>query len=217
VDRPARGGRELRRWALSSAIGVIADYRGGFQDPLKKVTVGLRQFVERESAEVTVAQRLKRTPQILNKLNRFSSMRLTQMDDIAGCRAILPGGASEVAGVLRRIRRNWDVVKIDDYVARPKGTGYRAVHVVVRRDALPVEIQLRTSPQHEWAETVERWAGRSEFPLKDGEGPGELLMYLELVGWAISADERGNTPDSDFLSMLTRFKTRIDHFLALDR
>lgn len=202
---------------LSEAIDIIADYRIHFQDPLKKVTVGLRQFVAREAAEVTVGQRLKRTPQILNKLGRFSSMRLTQMDDIAGCRAILPGGAPEITGVLRRIRRNWDIVKIDDYVARPKDTGYRAIHIVVRRDSLPVEIQLRTPRQHEWAEAVERWAGRSGFALKDGEGPGELLSYLELVGWAISADERGNAPDADFLRMLSRFKTRIDHFLTADR
>ncbi len=88
--------------ALGEAGIVIDDYRSGFQGPLKKVTVGLRQFVERESSEVIVGQRLKRTPQILNKLTRFSSMRLTQMEDIAGCRAILPGGAKEVAGVLRR-------------------------------------------------------------------------------------------------------------------
>lgn len=93
------------------------------------------------------------------------------MEDIAGCRAILPGGAAEVAGVLRRIRRNWDVIRVDDYVARPKNTGYRALHIVVRRDDHLVEIQLRTPAQHEWAEAIERWAARTGFPLKDGDGP----------------------------------------------
>ncbi|HSR95296.1 MAG TPA: RelA/SpoT domain-containing protein [Solirubrobacterales bacterium] len=224
-----RAGRMLRDWwqapsgsaetqafdegELTAAVGVMVDYRSGFQDPLKKVTVGLRQFVERESSEIVVGQRLKRDPQILNKLGRFSSMRLTQMEDIAGCRAILPGGATEVAGVLKRIRRNWDVVRIDDYLASPKNTGYRALHVVVHRDGHPVEIQLRTPSQHEWAEAVERWAARTRFPLKDGEGPPELLTYLELVAWAISADERGKKPDDDFMHVLSRFKARIDHYL----
>lgn len=104
-----KAGRLLRDWwrmsnedarfdddELGDAVGVIVEYRSGFQDPLKKVTVGLRQFVARESSEVIVGQRLKRNPQILNKLGRLSSMRLTQMEDIAGCRAILPGGAPEV-------------------------------------------------------------------------------------------------------------------------
>ncbi len=196
---------------LGTAALVLSEYRADFQGPLKKVTVGLRQFVERESSEVVVGQRLKRTPQILHKLSRFGSMRLTQMEDIAGCRAILPGGASEIAGVLRRIRRNWDIVGIDDYTESPKPTGYRAVHVVVRRDGLPVEIQLRTPGQHEWAEAVERLAARTRFPLKDGDGPPELLTYLELVAWAISADEAGQTPDDDFVQVLSRFKARIEH------
>ncbi|MGV1047076.1 MAG: hypothetical protein ACOYD4_00935 [Solirubrobacterales bacterium] len=87
---------------LTNAVGIVVEYRRGFRDPLRKVTVGLRQFVERESTEVTVGQRLKRNPQILNKLDRFGTMRLTQMEDIAGCRAILSGGETEVAGVLRR-------------------------------------------------------------------------------------------------------------------
>jgi len=202
---------------LTDAIGVIVDYRSGFQDPLKKVTVGLRQFVERESSEITVGQRLKRTPQILNKLDRFGSMRLTQMEDIAGCRAILPGGAKEAVRVLRRIRRNWEVLRIEDYVASPKDTGYRALHVVVRRDGHSVEIQLRTPGQHEWAEAVERWAARTRFSLKDGEGPSDLLSYLDLVAWGISADEREEKPDAAFMEALSRFKARIDHYLTTDR
>jgi putative GTP pyrophosphokinase len=156
---------------FARAVDILSGYRAGFQDPLKKTTVGLRQFVQRESETVIVGQRLKRMPQILNKLSRFSSMRLTQMEDIAGRRAILAGGATEVAGVLRRIRRNWDISGIDDSVKNPKPTGYRAIHVVIRRDGHPVEIQLRTPAQHEWAEAVERVAARIRRPLKDGEGP----------------------------------------------
>jgi putative GTP pyrophosphokinase len=217
--RVPSGGDEERRFdedELAEAVGTVVDYRSGFQAPLKKVTVGLRQFVERESDDVTVGQRLKRTPQILNKLDRFSSMRLTQMEDVAGCRAILSGGAAEVSGVLKRIRRNWEVLRMDDYAALPKETGYRGLHVVVRRNGHPVEIQLRTPSQHEWAEAVERFAARTRFPLKDGKGPPELLTYLELVAWAISAEERGERPDEHFMQVLFRFKARIDHYLRTD-
>jgi hypothetical protein len=225
-----KAGRLLRDWwrmpseeaqfdedELTDAVGIIVEYRSGFQKPLKEVTVGMRQFVERESSEVTVGQRLKRNPQILNKLGRFRSMRLTQMEDIAGCRAILPGGAPEVSGVLKRIRRNWEVLRIEDYVASPKSTGYRAIHVVVRRDGHPVEIQLRTPFQHEWAEGVERWAALTRFSLKDGEGPPDLLSYFELVAWGMSKDEQGERPDAAFLEVLSRFKARIDRYLTDDR
>lgn len=161
-----------------------------------------------------VGQRLKRTPQILHKLSRFSSMRLTQMEDIAGCRAILSGGAPEVAGVLRRIRRNWRILGIDDYVKSPKSTGYRAIHVVVCRDSHSVEIQLRTLGQHDWAEGVERLAAKTGFPLKDGEGPPELLTYLELVGWAISVEEGGQALDDGFEQVLLQLKGRVDHYFT---
>lgn len=227
-----KAGRLLRDWwrtppdseeegrfdedALVDATGIVAGYRSGFQAPLKKVTVGLRQFVAREASEIVVGQRLKRSPQILSKLDRLGSMRLTQMEDIAGCRAILPGGESEVAGVVKRIRRNWDVREVHDYVAAPKGTGYRALHVVVHRDDHPVEIQLRTPGQHEWAEAVERWASRTGFLLKDGRGPSDLLSYFDLVAWGIAADERGERPNEDFMQVLSRFKAGIDHYLTGD-
>ncbi len=199
---------------FARAVDILSGYRAGFQDPLKKTTVGLRQFVQRESETVVVGQRLKRMPQILNKLSRFSSMRLTQMEDIAGRRAILAGGASEVAGVLRRIRRNWDIIGIDDYVKNPKPTGYRAIHVVIRRDGHPVEIQLRTPGQHEWAEAVERVAARVRQPLKDGEGPRDLLTYFELVGWVIAIEERGEVPDQHFVEILRRFQVRVEPYFT---
>jgi hypothetical protein len=117
----------------------------------------------------------------------------------------------------QRIRRNWDVREIHDYVASPKDTGYRALHVVVSRDGHPVEIQLRTPGQHDWAEAVERWAARTQFRLKDGKGPSDLLSYLELVAWGISIDEQGDKPNSEFLKVLSRFKARIDHYLNVNK
>lgn len=194
---------------LMEAIVVILDYRGTYQSPLKKVTVGVRQFVQRESSEIIVGQRLKRLPQILDKLSRFESMRLTQMEDIGGCRAILPGGAPEVHGVLRRIRKNWDVVDIQDYVSNPKDTGYRAVHGVVLRDERMIEVQLRTPGQHEWAEAVERTAARTGFRLKDGRGPADLVEYFRRAAYAIALDERGETPGEGFDREFQNLRERV--------
>jgi ppGpp synthetase/RelA/SpoT-type nucleotidyltranferase len=112
-------------------IQVLESFRGLFPYPLKKVTVGIRQFVERESTEILVAQRLKRFPSILAKLSRQPTMRLSQMQDVGGCRAVLPGGKVEVEGVLNRIRANdWDIRVLTDYSITPRSTGYRAAHVL---------------------------------------------------------------------------------------
>jgi ppGpp synthetase/RelA/SpoT-type nucleotidyltranferase len=101
--------------------------------------------------------------------------------------------------VLRRIVRNWDVTRIYDYIVEPKTTGYRGIHVVVRRDARLIEIQLRTPGQHEWALAVERTESRLEIPgLKDGLGPPDLVRYFNRAAYAIALEERGSAPDIAF-------------------
>lgn len=183
---------------LFRSMDVVTTYRSSFQAPLTKTAVGLRQFVQRESSEVIVAQRLKRLPTILDKLIRMPKTNLARLEDIGGCRAVLPGGRHEVEGVLKRIRRNWDVIRERDYVEQPKSSGYRAVHVVVERDGRRLEIQLRTRGQQAWAEMVERMDGRRGTRLKDGEGPADVQRYLQLAGEGVDLAERGVEPDTAF-------------------
>lgn len=177
------------------AYDTAAEYRAMHGYPLRKVTVGLRQFVERGSQEVNVAQRLKRMDRIVDKLVRFPKMRLSQMEDIAGCRAVL-ADTDEVARVLRRVRRNrWDIVRLHDYARHPKSSGYRAIHVIVRRDGRLVEIQLRTLGQHAWAEAVEAWTLRSDYNVKDEDAPADLLEFFRLAARGISLQEAGQEVD----------------------
>ncbi len=96
-------------------------------------------------------------------------------------------------------RRKWNVADEQDYIARPKDTGYRAHHVVVLRDDRLIEIQLRTSGQHRWAEEVEALGSRTGFNLKDGQGPKDLLDYLERAAYATDLQERGQpVPSSNY-------------------
>jgi ppGpp synthetase/RelA/SpoT-type nucleotidyltranferase len=134
----------------------------------------MQSFVRSEGARVIVAQRLKRVPTIAAKLVRLPTQRLTQMQDIGGCRAILPT-QDKVYDVVRRIRRrSWDIRDVIDYAATPKSTGYRAVHIVVNRRGRFIEIQLRTPSQQAWAAEVDRAAGQVGVALKDGAGPPDV-------------------------------------------
>lgn len=96
------------------ALATLIWYRRQHEYPLRKATVGLRSFVSRESPNVVVAQRLKRLPTIVGKLARHPSMAVSRMEDIGGCRTILDTPA-EVNAVVRRIRRNWEIVRLRDY------------------------------------------------------------------------------------------------------
>ncbi len=187
------------------AFGVLWEYRRTFRVPLQRVTVGIRQFVQRESTQVLVAQRLKRAPTIIDKLSRLPKMKVTRMEDIAGCRAVLPGGRGEIEGVLRRIEKNrWNVGRVRNYIKEPKDTGYRAIHVVVVRDGRPVEIQLRTQPQHAWAAHVERAGAMRGEALKDGEGPPDLVEMYRMLAESLALSEEGKQPDMRFRTKFVR-------------
>ena len=203
-----RAGDLLRRWwgfetddshadAVHEAFRVLFEFRRGFQNPMKKTAVGVRQFVARESEQLIVAQRLKRLPQVVHKLGRMPDTKLARMEDIGGCRAIL-SNRDEIEGVLARINKNWDVKRQRDYIETPKSSGYRGVHVVIERDDHRIEIQLRTRGQQDWANTVERWAGRYRLPLKDEQGPDDVLEWFRLAAEGIAHDELGTPLGVDF-------------------
>lgn len=126
--------------------------------PLSRVAANLRYHVGQEDGEldgkIDVAQRLKKRDTIINKLDRFPRMQLTQMHDIGGVRATLPS-LSCLNAVSRRLKKTWTVARTRDYVAKPKDSGYRAIHHEVRRDGRVIEVQLRTFRQHAWANQVE--------------------------------------------------------------
>lgn len=208
-----RAGVALRRWwdewepgdpLPAELTDLLFEFRVEFQTPMKKVTVGVRQFVSREcdpQVPITVGQRLKRAPQIVEKLSRHPKMKLSRMQDIGGCRAILQGGHDEVRRVAERIERNWIVKHRKHYtLEEPARSGYRALHIVVERDERLIEIQLRTPKQHEWAEAIERTDKRLKFELKSGHGPRDLLRYFRLAADGLAMEEAGQTPGLAFMS-----------------
>ena len=179
---------------------------------MKKVTVGLRQFVDRERephVPITVGQRLKRAPQIVEKLRRHPGMKLSRMQDIGGCRAIL-SSHDEVLRVAARIERNWHIKHRKHYTLEaPAISGYRALHIVVERDGRLVEIQLRTAREHEWAEAIERTDKRLGLDLKSGRGPSDLLEYFRLAADGLAMEDAGIDPQPAFVRHFDEARDRV--------
>jgi hypothetical protein len=212
-----KAGTRLREWLegdddhapldVLEAFEAMIVFRESFQAPLNKTVNGLRSMVrsecpelKRSAARVPVAQRLKRSEQIVNKLVRLPRMQLWTMGDIGGCRAVLPD-RDKVDGVLRRIRKNWEVHgRVRDYRDQPAESGYRAVHVMVVRDGRLVEIQLRDPREHEWALVVERTGARLGIGLKEGDGPDDLKEYFRLASLGIYMERTTTAPDPNFLA-----------------
>jgi ppGpp synthetase/RelA/SpoT-type nucleotidyltranferase len=198
---------------VNYALDVLGEFRSSFQYPLTKVTMGLRVMVKAEAGTVVVAQRLKRMDRILGKLQRMPGTNVARLEDIGGCRAVL-ARPDDVTGVLRRIRKRWDVVRERDYITDPKPSGYRAFHVVVERDGRRIEVQLRTQGQQDWADSLEAFASALDLPLKDDKGPEEVLGYFHAAGEGIYRDEYGVAMDDEFMASFQAARTAMTDWAA---
>ena len=152
--------------------------------------MGLQSCITTEGytigSDVEITQRLKRRNTVWDKLRREPTMKLSRMQDIGGCRAVLPSPEA-VARVLQRftansLRRNGSADRVLDYVESPRDSGYRAVHIHTRYRGRRVEVQLRTPWQHRWARVVEHLTSRTGIDYKSGDGPPGHHSGLRSLG-----------------------------------
>lgn len=121
----------------------------------------------------TPTGRVKTTRTMTDKLRRTHGMELSRMQDLAGARIVVDDlkaqdEAKEKIGEFYTARESpWREV---DRRKDPR-FGYKAVHLVVRIDAMPVEIQIRTKLQDTWAQIFERLADRWGRGIRYGEDP----------------------------------------------
>ena len=167
---------------------------------------------------VKVTQRLKKWTTIVYKLQRHPTMRLSAMQDIGGLRAVLPD-QERADAVADRLRKNWRVRLLadDDYVRRPKESGYRAIHLVVLRDGRRIEIQLRTPWQDLWAQSAEEDTARLGLGLKFGLGPDDLREYYRLMAEVMAAREEAKLVDEGVLSQLAKLHPQMRRYFARHR
>lgn len=178
--------------AVGRALDVINNWRSSHGYPLHAFQMTLGQRSSSLCEHPIVAQRLKRVPSIVGKLQRFPAIRLSRMQDIGGARAVLPRveDVDRLRGVYRRSRAKHPLVRQKDYVRQPKASGYRGIHLVYRYrsermpvfNGLQVELQMRTRRQHAWATAVETAGTFLDQSLKSSEGSRDWLRFFELIG-----------------------------------
>lgn len=141
----------------------------------------------REALGVAPTARVKNTGTILEKLDRYGGSWLKSLQDIAGMRIVgdfdRTGQNELVAAIVELFGSEERPPKVVDRRAQPV-QGYRAVHVIVFPDGIPVEIQVRTSRQHEWAELFEKLADRVGRGVRYGEPPKHWLSESQRLGLA---------------------------------
>jgi ppGpp synthetase/RelA/SpoT-type nucleotidyltranferase len=120
--------------------------------------------------------RTKTTSVLIEKLRRETGMKLKGVQDIAGARIVADCSRDEQDEIVRRIVAEFAdsarPPKVKDRRAEPSA-GYRAVHVVVTVQDLPVEIQVRTWRQDQWAQIVESLGDKWGRGLRYGAEPDD--------------------------------------------
>lgn len=75
--------------AYNDALPIINNWRAAHSFPLNTFRVNLNRNAASVDGECLTAQRIKRLSSITLKLTRFPKMKLSQMQDIGGCRAVV--------------------------------------------------------------------------------------------------------------------------------
>jgi len=131
------------------------------------------------------------------------------MQDIGGCRAVLK--SVDQVKELQDSYLNGDlkhklVGGADDYIASPRFSGYRGIHLIYSYysdktdtwNGLKTEVQLRTQMQHSWATAVEIVGFFRQELLKSNEGDHAWKQFFKLMASEIAMRERSpivpNTP-----------------------
>lgn len=85
-------------------LEIIDEWRSAHKAVLNTFQASLR--MRTQHTEVVVAQRHKRKNTIFDKLIRYPGMKLSRMDDVAGCRLIFPDIQSLQSFRLHSIRQS---------------------------------------------------------------------------------------------------------------
>lgn len=199
----------LERMKIFDAIN---NWRSSHSYPLHLATKNLHKKAKRLNETSVTARRLKRLSSIIIKLKRNRNMKLTQMQDIGGCRAIMPSIEDVnrlVQSYERSIAKNppkkeqpatrTEFVERYDYITSPKPDGYRSFHFVFKYrstseekqafDGLRIEVQIRSQLQHAWATAVETVSTFTDQALKTGLGDDEWKRFFALMGSLIAIRE----------------------------
>jgi ppGpp synthetase/RelA/SpoT-type nucleotidyltranferase len=165
-------GARLRKGDISEEdLRLLDSYRRSFSAAYEDVI----QQIEYELGLEPTGRPAKSTTSIIDKLQR-ESIRLSQMQDIAGCRIVAPDLDAQDEAVVR-LRNSFKRTTTVDRRDRPSH-GYRAVHIMIDYAGRLIEIQVRTALQHLWAEMSEKISDVIDPAIKYGRGGNVILSFL---------------------------------------
>lgn len=203
---------------INKAREILENWRAIHAYPMHIFKKRLKDKALLVDKNALTVQRLKRVPAIIKKLQRKyggrpPTMKLSQIQDIGGCRAVL-ANVNSVRQLCEKYYLKGDLkhkrVNIKDYITNPKSDGYRSIHLIYRYlsdkgkkeyNGLLVEVQIRSKLQHLWATAIETVDFFTRQAIKSSEGQEEWMEFFRLVSSAFARMENcppvPNTPTDE--------------------
>ena len=177
-------GERLKKGGVSEDdLRLLDTYRRSLAEAYEEVIATVRNA----SGLVATGRPEKTIFAIGEKLRRERTMRLSRMQDVAGCRVVV-NDIPEQDQAVERLARAFAKVKVDDRRKQPSH-GYRAVHVIATVRDKVVEIQVRTELQNLWAQCSEVLADRIDPRIKYGGGNRGIQDILSLYSGFVASVE----------------------------
>ncbi|MFA9210576.1 MAG: hypothetical protein ACEQR5_02025 [Moraxellaceae bacterium] len=222
IRRDLREGKDVSEEDLSK----LQEYRVSHLQSLQKVFNALAEISKHHYKGSVTVYRLKRIDTIVRKIERYPTMDLSTMQDIAGCRTIV-GSESQIRKIVSEIEKRKDFLILDrnDYITNPRDTGYQSYHLKIKPvdcDRI-VEVQLRTRANHHWATLVEITDLLYGIKLKEGQDHPELYLFHKLLSIELNCltlDEKESIVRIEReLAIISKLISvfRNNYFIAVDR
>jgi GTP pyrophosphokinase len=181
ISQLNRIGERLRRNQENDAdLRALDDFRVSFEPAYQRVFDLLTQLGLKPGGRAG-----KTTLSIKAKLIRERT-RLSRMQDIAGCRVVVDTVADQDR-TAQELKVAFPKNEVFDRREKPSH-GYRALHIVAYIPDVPVEVQIRTTLQHAWAEVSEKLSDFDQ-TIKYGGGPPMIRNTLDDISAVIRTEE----------------------------
>jgi ppGpp synthetase/RelA/SpoT-type nucleotidyltranferase len=192
-----RLGDRLKKGNITEADLRLLDlYRRSFT-PAYEIVVG---HIRKDLSLEPTGRPAKSTTSISEKLRR-ESIRLTQIQDIAGCRLTVIDIAEQDT-VVQSLNNLFDKTIVVDRRQQPSH-GYRAIHVIASCLDKMIEIQVRTSLQHLWAELSEKLSDIVDPAIKYGAGDEAVRTLLAQTSTMVISIESSEPQLADVKVLLS--------------
>ena len=186
--------RYLEPALYKKVAGLLDERRMDRERYIEEVIARLKQALADAGIEAEVSGRPKHIHSIISKMKR-KQVEFGELYDVRAVR-ILVGDVQNCYAALSVVHELWPPIasEFDDYIANPKGNGYRSLHTAVTGPRqLALEVQIRTRDMHHDSELGVAAHWRYKENKKSDAGLDDKLSWLrQILAWKAELADSGN-------------------------